>query len=112
MIIKQVTIGPAMLYCGDCLELLPTLGAGGQGAMRQRASPTRPPAGRGPGGPPQGGVRAPSGGGLQGIPTVRRVIGERGGATLRSRNERAGTAGAPQAITVPHSAAVRRRERR
>ncbi len=80
--------------------------------MRQRASPTRPPEGRGPGGPPQGGARAPSGGGRQGIPIVRRVICERGGATWWSLHEGAGTAGAPQAITVPHSAAMRRRERR
>jgi hypothetical protein len=42
--------------------------------MRKRARPTCPPEGRGPGGPPQGGAIAPSGGGLQGIPNGRRVI--------------------------------------
>jgi hypothetical protein len=64
--------------------------------MRQRASPTRPPEGQGPGGSPQGGALALSGGELQGFPTVRRVIGERSEATLWSRNERAGTVGAPK----------------
>ena len=49
--------------------------------MRMRASPTRPPVGRGPGGPPEGNAIALSGGGLQGIPKGRKVSVERRAAS-------------------------------
>ena len=80
--------------------------------MRRRASPTCPPEGRGPGGSPQGGARAPSGGGLQGFPNGRRVIVERSEATWLSPSESMQDGRGVEGNNRPASAAVRRRERR
>jgi len=59
-----------------------------------------PPEGRGPGGPPEGGAIAPSEGGLQGLPNVRRVICEPREATLLSLNGSSGEGGRLQRFSI------------